>query len=418
MLYTDHTISIYSSHITARLMYVLDFCFKSKGVDYNLVQQHENIATISINYSHTELDARVSIPPQGILFETEIYPSKEITYEEGKLLIDGVYDPLGLIFFLLTRYESYFSEDLDQHGRLKAENNVLVKFKLNERPVVDEIVKALWAEIGLNYQPVKDGFKMVPSFDIDVAWAYKQRSFIRTVGGMIKGGKPIDRMKVMMGSRKDPYDTYADISLLSEKVDHVVCFTLLGDWGKYDKNIHWENAALGALIRGLHLYSEVGIHPSYQAHLNEAQLGKEVNRLTQITGQEVSQSRQHFLRLKIPNTYLQLEKAGITDEYSMGFADHLGFRAGTSFSFPFFDLMKNRVSNVQVHPFMYMDSALKDYLKLSPEVAKEKINKLVGSVKAVGGTFMFIWHNSSIHDKDEWKGWKAVLDYTVELNNL
>lgn len=66
-----------------------------------------------------------------------------------------------------------------------------------------------------------------------------------------------------------------------------------------------------------------------------------------------------------------------------------------------------------IQPFVYMDSALKDYLNYSPEKAQETVQFLMSEVKEVGGQFSFIWHNSSIHDTGEWKGWKTVLDQTI-----
>ena len=49
-----------------------------------------------------------------------------------------------------------------------------------------------------------------------------------------------------------------------------------------------------------------------------------------------------------------------------------------------------------------------------PDAAKAEIAQLLEEVKSVGGEFIMIWHNSSIHDTGEWKGWKTVLDYTID----
>ena len=120
------------------------------------------------------------------------------------------------------------------------------------------------------------------------------------------------------------------------------------------------------------------------------------------------------MKFEFPKTFSILAKLGVTDDYSLGFADEIGFRAGTSFPFFFFDLQKNERTTLRFHPFSYMDSALKDYLKLDPDAAKAEIAQLLEEVKSVGGEFIMIWHNSSIHDTGEWKGWKTVLDYTID----
>ena len=201
---------------------------------------------------------------------------------------------------------------------------------------------------------------------------------------------------------------------IAAKTDKFLSFILLGDWGPYDKNIHWKNLAYGSLIRGLNLEGEVGIHPSYGSHAEDAKVANELSRLAEITGHEINLSRQHFLKFEFPKTFSILAKLGVTDDYSLGFADEIGFRAGTSFPFFFFDLQKNERTTLRFHPFSYMDSALKDYLKLDPDAAKAEIAQLLEEVKSVGGEFIMIWHNSSIHDTGEWKGWKTVLDYTID----
>jgi hypothetical protein len=401
-------IHIFAEHITPRLIYVLDFCFAEKGQAYELVstiEEWKQLPVKSLNYSSKEIESYLKIEPQGILFESEIYQSKSIVLNDSKIEIDGVNDDLGVIFYMLSRYKSYFSQNLDKHGRLNADQNSLVQLGLNKTVVIDRLVKAIWEKLNLDYSTVQARFKFIPTFDIDVAWAYKNRKFIRSVGAILKGKKPIERLKVYARMSKDPYDTYSEIREIATKTDQIICFTLLGDW---------ENHAYGSLIRGLNLEGGLGIHPSYASYLNADKVALEIERLETITGHEIHKSRQHFLRLKIPESYNTLITAGVRSDYSMGFADNFGFRAGTSFPFRYFDLIQNKSTELMIHPFAYMDSAMKDYMHLNPEQAKAEINALMAEVKAVGGQFISIWHNSSIHDKGEWKGWKAVLDFTVE----
>jgi len=410
-------ITIFSPHITARLLYVLDFCFGEKGQIYEVYTNEEEFESLSqkdLNYSNQSLNALHTILPQGLLFESDIHSGKLITKDGSLFKIDGVNDELSLIFYFLSRYEEYGLAKKDKHGRMRAEDNVLVQLKVHKSPIVDRMVKSIWEKLSLGYDGVKQQFKLIPSFDIDVAWAYKNRKFIRLIGAFVKGGKPIQRLGVLAGIKKDPYDTYAEMRKIAVKTDQFLTFILLGDWGPHDKNIHWQNLAYGSLIRGLNLEGEVGIHPSYGSHSEVAKVANELSRLAEITGHEINLSRQHFLKFEFPKTFSLLAKLGITDDYSLGFADEIGFRAGTSFPFFFFDLQKNERTTLRFHPFTYMDSALKDYLKLDPDVAKAEIARLLEEVKSVGGEFIVIWHNSSIHDTGEWKGWKAVLDYTID----
>ena len=72
------------------------------------------------------------------------------------------------------------------------------------------------------------------------------------------------------------------------------------------------------------------------------------------------------------------EKAGIVEDYSMGYPSHAGFRAGTCNPFRFYDLPGERESELQIMPFQVMDRTLKDYMKLTPGEAVNKIKDIIG----------------------------------------
>lgn len=406
-------IAVFAENITPRLEYVLDFCFKSKGFKYRFFTEKtdwQKVNEYRINYSDRPLEAELQISPSRLLFETAIRHPFELQQD---LKIDNKDDPFALIFFLLARYEEYWPADRDQHDRYVSSQSQLVKLNLHREPLVDIKVKEIWNKIGLNYMPVKDGFEFVPTFDIDIAWAYKHRSAIRRIGAFMKASDKNRRIKVALGKENDPYDTYSYIHDIAARVNRIICFILLGDWSKYDKNIHWKNENYQSLIRGLNTTGGIGIHPSYNSYLDKKKISKEIKRLEEITGHEILKSRQHFLRLKFPDTYEVLRKCGIKRDFSMGFPDETGFRAGTCFPHLFFNLKENNTKDFKIFPFIYMDNALKDRLGNTPEESVELIEDLMKKVKDVGGIFICIWHNSSINDKGEWQGWRDVLERTI-----
>jgi len=95
----------------------------------------------------------------------------------------------------------------------------------------------------------------------------------------------------------------------------------------------------------------------------------------------------------------------------MGFAELPGFRAGTSYSFNFYDLEKEEESSLRIFPFTVMDRSLKDYMKLDPDEAKAKISSLIAHVKKFGGNFVSVWHNEALGESDEWRGWIEVYEH-------
>ena len=63
---------------------------------------------------------------------------------------------------------------------------------------------------------------------------------------------------------------------------------------------------------------------------------------------------------------------------------------------------------------MVMDGTLHDYMKLSPQKAIPTIIELINEVKKVGGTFIPLWHNPSLNEEGDWKGWLEVYEKMVE----
>jgi hypothetical protein len=140
---------------------------------------------------------------------------------------------------------------------------------------------------------------------------------------------------------------------------------------------------------------------------------KEKSRLEVILDTKITESRQHYLRLKMPETYQILNSQGIQMDYTMGYAESCGFRAGTARPFPWFNLSVNHPSNLILQPFCYMDGTLNEYMKLTPAEALLKVKELKSLVTKYGGNFCFIWHNETIGFRHHWKGWEMVLESSL-----
>jgi hypothetical protein len=117
--------------------------------------------------------------------------------------------------------------------------------------------------------------------------------------------------------------------------------------------------------------------------------------------------------LKFPDTYRHLIERDITDDYSMGYANEIGFRAGICTPFNFYDLDLEAETGLRVHPFAIMDATLNLYMKLNPEEAVHRCLSILESVKAVGGEFCILWHNETLSDEKQWSGWKVVYEKIV-----
>lgn len=429
-------ILVFAPEISSRIEFVFEFILQSVlGVEVEFTTK-ESVFLQSdlpkINYSQNNLSSGLFLKAHRILFEKNLVEQQldEIEYEELRLFFrssaDSLlpFDPFACAFYLLTRYEEYLAENTDEHERFADSENILYRLGMSRKPVVDQMAIWIGEKIVEKYPEViisRRQFQFVTTIDIDNAWAFKNKSFLIWLGAAFKSifkGQWNDlkmRLVVSLGLRKDPYDTYKYIlETYKGLLNHILFFFLMGDRNHYDKNISHKNKVFRQLIVNLASVCEVGIHPSYASNQKLWIFEKEKERLEEIIQQPVTKSRQHFLRLSLPKTYQNLLKSGISDDYTMGFASLVGFRAGTCTAFPFFDLSKNKRTELTVHPFQVMDVSLKNYLHLGSEEAWQTIEELMTEVKKVGGTFISLWHNESLKDSGQWLGWRRVFEQVRE----
>ena len=185
----------------------------------------------------------------------------------------------------------------------------------------------------------------------------------------------------------------------------------------FDKNISVKNRAFQKLIADMNRRYDMGLHPSYASNGHLKQLQKEVKRFSTLTSHRPSErlkARQHYLKLYWPDTYRHLLAAGIQQDFTLGYADAIGFRAGMASPYYWYDLSAETPTRLLLYPFQVMDVTLKDYLGLSPKAAATTLKPLIDETRAVGGCFISLWHNSSLSDSDAWKGWRHVYETLIK----
>lgn len=423
---------IWVPRITNRLQYVFRLVLGEQlGLDVAFTKKKEryfNHEGPKFVYGHKcELEGELFFKADELLFEREI-SSRELKPFD----LDGYkaffpvfhkesalpFDLFAAVFYLVSRYEEYLPYVRDKHGRFEADSSILSEIGMLQTPLVN-----IWCrKLGVLLQQRFPGlttktthYAFVPTYDIDAAWAYKQKGIFRTAGAYLRDLFKSDfdeikrRTAVLRRKQDDPFDTF-DLQLQLQRQYNLrpVYFILFAAYGLNDKNIAVRNRHFRNLIKHLGDYAEIGIHPSYASSYDKLKLKNEIERLSGVVNRKIEKSRQHFLRLSLPVTYRNLIDLDITDDYTMGYARQPGFRAGIANAFYFYDLDHDMPTSLRVHPFTVMDGTLRDYMQLQPADAFEHIKALIKTVKAVDGTFISLWHNESLSDSKRWAGWLEV----------
>ena len=388
-----------------------------------------------INYSQLRIaEDELFIPPVSLLFEEGIFEQNisvtsfkrtPVFFLNGKG--DFPFDIFAASFYLLSRYEEYLPHRKDSYGRFDHTQSLAFREQFLDKPLVnfwlDDFRKLLVRKFPSLIIPVP-AFRFMPTYDIDVAYAYLCRNLRRTVLGAGRSlllGKPgefMDRLKVLAGKRKDPYDVYEwlDALHLKYRLKPYYFFLLAEQQQGFDRNTDPNKKSFQYLISYHAMGYPVGLHPSWQSGENFELLAREKENLETHCGQEISGSRQHYIRLFMPDTYRRLIKLGIESDFSMGYGTINGFRASVSSPYSWYDLEAEQAAKLRIYPYCFMDANALFEQHLTPAQAFEEIRYYHDVIKRVNGTMITIWHNSFFSDEPLYKGWKEV--YEIFLNDV
>ena len=427
---------IYTPKITSRSKYTFKTVFKTflKYNDYKLTLNLDEFVHHSgpkFSYAPRAIEKELHFSSSGLLEQVGI---KEQSVTLGKykevptLFTNGnasalPYDLFAASFFMLSRYEEYLPHRRDEYDRFTAKESIAMQHNFLQIAVVDRWVMQLKELLQVEFKELvfpKREYKYIPTIDIDNAYAYKHKGIVRSLASLSKSVSKLEidqlrtKISVLSGKKRDPFDTYNyQLNIQKKYKINPIYFILIGDYGLNDKNLSYENQHFRLLIKSLSDYASLGIHPSYGSNKEPKRLAVEINRLQDITKNEIKRSRQHFLKLSLPETYRNLLEVDIEEDYTMGFAGQLGFRAGTCTPYPFYDLDGEVECKLVVYPFQVMEATLKYYLKLGTDASIVEIKKIIEEVRAVNGTFVSLWHNESLSDEMEWKGWRKVYEEMI-----
>jgi len=430
-------ILVYTHKITPRVRYVFKHIFTRilmAPVDFtSTIEEFVAHNGPKLSYTKVPLGKEFFIRSHDLLFEQGV-SNLELNIQKWDDLpcffsagpkSSIPFDVFAASFYLITRYEEYLPHVKDKHERYTAEQSLAYKYRFLEKPVVD-----IWAmklkekliEKFPNYEFSNRKFHYLSTIDVDNAYAYKHKNFLRSGGGLLNDFFRLhlrnfwDRLMVLLSVRKDPYDVFEKILILSSKYQtKTIFFFLIGDYTTFDTNVSASKNKFRLLIKHIVDYASVGLHPSYFTSKDISMLKKEKERLEGITNIPTKRSRQHFLRFSLPDTYQDLIDLEIEEDYSMGYASHTGFRAGTCTPFYFYDLDFEIQTPLKVFPFALMDTTLNDYMELTPKQSLGKIKDLYDEVKSVNGTFITLFHNESVSGYLRWKGWQKVYETTLKM---
>lgn len=329
------------------------------------------------------------------------------------------FDLLASTFWILTdAWSLQGCLPLDPHGRVEDSAHPIVLNGWHKQPIIHQYAEAL-SRLIPGYTRIKRQGSFQITLDIDEPWKHAHKTLPIQIGGIAKSllYGDLDSFKERIQSifgKKDPFYIFPELG----QPRNMILFFLLDHHDSRDGRHTWQNVAYRKLIQDCHKRGfQIGIHPSYTSSRVEGRIAFEKQKLEEIIEAPVKLSRQHFLRYRNPETFEALEACGIVHEYSLCPIHFCGYLRGMAIPFPWYDLKQERISNLMLHPVMVMDRALQKYQGFTAENAWDKIKQEAEICYSYGGEFVILWHNATLSESGEWKGWNKVWRNLLDFVN-
>jgi len=428
---------VYTHKITPRVRYAFKhLCTRILGIPVSFTTKIEEFIahdSLKMSYTRQPLSNELFIKSNELLFEQGLsdldinvqdWENTKCFFTTGEKSALP-FDVFAASFYLLSRYEEYLPHVKDDYGRFTAKESLAHKHKFLDQPVVDiwaYKLKGVLEQKFVDFTFPKRSYTIQPVIDVPMAYYFKQKGLMRTIGGAcndlfrLKLRQFYQRFLVLFGFKRDPYDTFKWI--INKQKQHKLkffVFFLIGDYSTYDKNINVNKKKFVSLIKSVADYSKVGLKASYFSLSDISILKKEKKKIEFITNYELEATRNSFSKINLPESYRNLIELEVKKDFTMGYLNHLGFRAGTCTPFLFYDLDYETQTPLLINSFHCIDNAL---LKHQSQLDKEqKLQRLIDNVKQVNGTFTPVFHNYTFGLDERWKGFKKLFIQVLESSD-
>jgi hypothetical protein len=342
--------------------------------------------------------------------------------------------------FTLCRVEETEHQHLDVHSRFDANRSVACRDGFLDRPVVDEwglaFAQAIEALVP-GWHPKPRRLRAKISHDVDEVglraslWQIHRAGDVTALartGWMIL---PFDlryAIKLSLEHRTPLRGAAQLLRTLTTRqpsclgLVHRVVNAVL-ERG-LDSAVYWKASQLGPFDSGYDPRDERirtaigclqkhgvehGVHPGYQTFGCPQELEAELQILRSVLGRHQLGGRQHYLRW-CPATWIDWENCGLAYDSTVGYADQIGFRAGTCIPYRPWLLSLDREARLLEIPLLVMDVSLLDSMRLPADELLNVVRRLIDKCRVVGGVFTFLCHNTTLRDESFTRTYANILD--------
>lgn len=415
---------IFSSTLTPRIKYIFNFIFKDilkAEVEFTGNSQHfAQSEHAKISYGDQPLGDELFFKSTPLLFSNKVeeFVIKTTTFGDYQVPfpVDNSalpFDVFAASFFIVSRFEEYLHQKKSSED-FKPSKSYQHKWRLLDKPIIDGwalILKNMirkkypafkFHEKSFSHQPTIN-FKILPT--APEGFLLKTKFFFQAV------------FKKEMNYFSSRFDKVTGLSGSNEILIKDVEQTFENKKNSPIYFIEFPNVPLEFILKDkvsellanktIGLLSPCATENQKVGFIKEALL-----KLKKLYPTQVNLMSQQLEVLKFPSCYLNLLNSGITSDYSMGYADTPGFRAGTCTAFNWYDLQLEKVTPLNIKPYSITDTALEH---TSTKEALKILEEYIAIVRFVDGSFYSSWQLKNLSNNLKSKKLKNLFNELLKF---
>jgi len=331
--------------------------------------------------------------------------------------------PLSILL-TLSRWEETLDVPRDFHGRFQASSSIASSGGFLNRPIIDEYGLAFEQAMEMLYPSWKKTerkLRIKVTHDADhVGIPFRWRTAVRHSIRSRKLSNSVRDMSSLVSSSVEPAELKSVRDIATVSLKHGFSSTVYwkaGPPGPMDSGYDPRHKRVRGVVDWLReIGGESGVQPGYNTYRSPEKLRREIVILRDVLGDQPFGGRQHYLRW-YPNTWIDWENCGMAYDSSVGFAEQIGFRAGTCVPYRPWLFPLNRQADLLEIPLTVMDRTLLEYMGLTKDQAISEVKKLTARCAAVGGVLTLLWHNDAFLDPFYRSVYLGLLDTLKGIDN-
>ncbi|TCD11506.1 hypothetical protein EZ449_04380 [Pedobacter frigidisoli] len=410
---------IFSKLLTPRIKYIFNFIFKDilkAEVEFTGNSQYflqsENV---KVSYGDAPLADELFFKNSSLLLSNKLEDISPKTTTFGEYSVpfpvkDSLlpFDVFAASFFIVSRYEEYIHQKKNEDD-FRFSKSYQHKWKVLDRPIIDEwalILKSIIKKKHLNFKFPEKTFTHQPTINLSAVphapdgFINRTKFAFSTVFSKENNyiSSKIDRLTGMAVDNESVLDEVNKM-LANKKIKPIYFIDF--------PNVPLDYLSSNGISRALVDQSVGLLRPCASSKEKAGQIREGILKIKKIHPEQVNLISQQLEVLKFPICYLNLIGAGITSDYSMGYADHAGFRAGTCTPFNWYDLQLEKVTPLIINSYCLTDH-LFEHKPI--EAARKTLKHYINAVKVVNGSFYSSWRLRSLSTHLKYKKLKTIFN--------